>query len=193
MPALKPTDYFGEIVWLGVMPERSGKRIEACSSEHLDLRFGGAVGDAHFGENRASCVRVTAQYPKGTEIRNTRQISIVSEEELAQIAERLEMTDLDPLWLGATIMVRGLPDFSHVPPSSRLQFAGGATLTIDMQNRPCSVVRDTIAHHREGEGAAFVQAAKGRRGVTAWVEREGRISVGDQLRLHVPDQRKWNP
>jgi len=35
-------------------------------------------------------------------------------------------------------------------------------------------------------------AAKGRRGVTAWVEREGRLAVGDALRLHIPDQPAWS-
>ncbi|WIV50315.1 MOSC domain-containing protein [Marivivens sp. LCG002] len=193
MPALKPTDFSGTIVWLGLMPERSGKQITAQRREALDLTFAGAVGDAHYGETRPSCVRVTAQYPKDTPIRNTRQISLVSEEELAQIALRLGMERIDPLWLGATIVVRGIPDFSFIPPSSRLQFESGATVTVDMQNRPCSVVRDTIAAHENGQGAAFVQSARGRRGVTAWVEREGKIAVGDALRVHVPDQRGWKP
>ncbi|MEM6942014.1 MAG: hypothetical protein AAF509_18060 [Pseudomonadota bacterium] len=35
--------------------------------------------------------------------------------------------------------------------------------------------------------------AEGRRGVTAWVEREGMLRVGDTLRLHVPGQRAWQP
>ena len=36
-------------------------------------------------------------------------------------------------------------------------------------------------------------AAKGLRGVTAWVERPGCLRIGDPLRLHVPDQRPWRP
>ena len=42
-----------------------------------------------------------------------------------------------------------------------------------------------------GHGKAFKPAAHGRRGVTAWVEREGPLTLGDELRLHVPDQRNW--
>ncbi len=191
MPALKPTDVVGEVVWLGSMPEYSTATIKSCALSSLELTFSGAVGDAHYGETRASCVRVTAQYEKGTTIRNTRQISVVSEEELAEIAERLGMERIDPLWLGASIVVRGIPDFSFVPPSSRLQFLNGATITVDMQNRPCSIVRNTIAAHVNGQGADFVAAARGRRGITAWVEREGQIAIGDSIRVHIPDQRGW--
>ncbi len=42
-----------------------------------------------------------------------------------------------------------------------------------------------------GAGRRFKAAAEGLRGVTAWVEREGPIAVGDALRLFVPDQRAW--
>jgi len=44
---------------------------------------------------------------------------------------------------------------------------------------------------RPGNGRGFKRAAEGRRGVTAWVEREGMLRLGDTLRLHVPDQRAW--
>jgi MOSC domain-containing protein YiiM len=44
-----------------------------------------------------------------------------------------------------------------------------------------------------GLGKSFKSIAKGRRGVTAWVEREGALKVGDALTLHIPEQRSWNP
>ena len=44
-----------------------------------------------------------------------------------------------------------------------------------------------------GAGDRFKAAAKGRRGVTAWVEREGFVRVGDAVTLHVPGQRGWQP
>jgi hypothetical protein len=49
-----------------------------------------------------------------------------------------------------------------------------------------------IEGHRPGRGKLFKRAAEGRRGVTAWVEREGRIALGDVLRLHIPDQPVWS-
>lgn len=91
------------------------------------------------------------------------------------------------------MVVAGIPDFTHVPPSSRLQGEDGATLVVDMLNRPCQEPAVTIERARPGHGRAFKAAAKGRRGVTAWVEREGTLRVGERLCLHVPAQRAWAP
>jgi hypothetical protein len=44
------------------------------------------VGESHSGATRPSCVRVTMLHPKSTEIRNTRQLSILSAEENTKIA-----------------------------------------------------------------------------------------------------------
>jgi hypothetical protein len=50
-----------------------------------------------------------------------------------------------------------------------------------------------MARATGGQGRAFKEAARDRRGVTAWVEREGRLALGEGLRLHVPGQRAWAP
>ena len=193
MPALKPTDFTARIVWLGVVTTIDRKALLAEPREALELRFDGIEGSVHGGWTRASCSRVKSQYPRGTEIRNERQLSIVSEEELAAIAAQMGLDALDPARLGANIVLRGLPDFSHVPPSSRLQAASGATVCVDMQNRPCQFPALSIDKVAPGLGKGFKPAAEGRRGVTAWVAREGRVAVGDMMRLHVPDQRGWRP
>ena len=78
-----------------------------------------------------------------------------------------------------------------MPPSSRLQAERGATLVVDMENRPCVLPAKPIEAVLPGKGRAFKPAAAGRRGVTAWVEREGVLRVGDSLRLFVPDQAVW--
>ena len=192
MPALIPSEFIGTVVWLGTVLNRAAG-LASQSQESLVASFAGAAEEDHGGLTRASCSRVVSQYPKGTEIRNTRQFSIVSAEELAATAGAMGIDALDPAWIGASIVVEGLPDFSHVPPSSRLQFASGATLTVDMQNRPCHLPAPIIDRFLPGAGKSFKSAAKGRRGVTAWVEREGTLSVGDDVRLHVPDQRGWEP
>lgn len=195
MPALIPTDHVGRVVWLGRVPDRSTPEITTLAMETMDLTFAGlAEGEVHAGLTRPSCSRVVAQYPKGTEIRNTRQLALVSSEEMAEIAARLGLDRIEPVWLGASVVVEGLPDFSHLPPSSRLQVEeSGATLTVDMENRPCQFPAKSIEVVHPGCGKGFKTAARGRRGVTAWVEREGRITVGHRLRLHVPDQRGWRP
>jgi MOSC domain-containing protein YiiM len=134
---------------------------------------------------------VAGLYPRGTEIRNVRQISVLSADELAAIAARMGVPALDPALVGATMVVEGIPDFSRVPPSSRLQAESGATLVIDMENRPCMLPAVPIEAALPGKGKAFRRAAEGRRGVTAWVEREGMLRVGEALRLFVPDQPVW--
>ncbi len=195
MPALKPTDHFGTIVWLGHVKQPVGKDllIHGAPLQEMRLTFAGFAGEVHAGLTRPACSRVSAQHPRGTEIRNTRQVSIVSEEELAAIAVELGLPAVDPAWMGAGIVVAGIPDFTHVPPSSRLQNESGATLVVDMENRPCIEPATTIEAARPGHGKAFKTVAQGRRGVTGWVEREGVLRVGDRLRLHVPDQRGWDP
>ena len=60
-----------------------------------------------------------------------------------------------------------------------------------MENRPCIFPGNVIDEDIPGIGKKFKAAAMGRRGVTAWVECEGDICVGDSLTLHIPDQRHW--
>jgi MOSC domain-containing protein YiiM len=191
MPALKPTGFTARVVWLGRVANRDAA-LASAPLEAAELTFAGIAGEAHGGRTRPSCSRVMAQHPKGTEIANVRQLSVLSVEELAEIAAAMGVARLDPAWLGASLVIAGIPDFSHVPPSSRLQGPSGATLVIDMENRPCHLPARVIDVHLPGAGAAFKAAARGRRGVTAWVEREGRIAPGEALRLHVPDQPPWS-
>ena len=193
MPALIPTDHVGTITWLGRMAHRDRPELESVALSEMVLTFAGEAGDCHAGLTRPSCSRVTSQYPVGTEIRNTRQLSLICAEELALIAGALGLDAVDPAWLGASVVISGLPDFSHLPPSARLQAESGATMVVDMQNRPCQFPARTIEAARPGHGKAFKPAAEGRRGVTAWVECEGVLKVGDRLRLHIPDQRAWAP
>ncbi|KIC36671.1 MOSC domain-containing protein [Leisingera sp. ANG-M7] len=191
MPVLRKTEFTGQITWLGHVPAGSG--LQAVPADHLDLGFGGIAGGRHEGENRASCVRVRNLYPEGTEIRNVRQLTILSEEELALIAGDMGMDSVSPAHLGATIVLRGIPDFTFVPPSSRLQGPDGVTLTVDMENRPCVLPGREIEKDHAGFGARFKPAAQNRRGITAWVEHPGRLQLGSELTLFVPDQRAWAP
>ncbi len=194
MPALIPTKLAGTITWLG----RQSVPVEnlIITSEPvatMPLTFGGMDGEVHAGETRPSCSRVLNQYPRGTTIRNVRQLCLVGAEEMAAVAAELGLTDFDYAWVGASVVIAGLPDFTHLPPSSRLQGPDGVTLVIDMENLPCQEPAVTIERARPGHGKAFKAAAKERRGVTAWVEREGTLHIGDTLTLFIPGQRDWRP
>ncbi len=190
MPALIPTEFTGTITYLGHVPDREAALASAPLAE-MFASFAGAKTESRGGLTRPSCSRVLSQYPRGTEIRNTRQFSVVCQEELARIAGEMGIDRLAPEWLGVSLMISGLPDFSHIPPSSRLQTQRGTTLTADMLNRPCMLPAPVIERFCPGKGKLFKTAAKGLRGITAWVEREGLLSVGDTITLHIPDQRAW--
>lgn len=191
MPALMPTSYSGKITWLGRVID-VGTSLRSEVLQRADLNFEGIAGECHGGLTRPACTRVKAQHKKGTEIRNVRQLTILSEEELAVIAQKMGLEKIDPAWMGASMVIEGIPDFSHVPPSSRLQAPSGACLGIDMENRPCIYPGREVEKDRPGFGPKFKPAAQGRRGVTAWVEREGPIAVGDTVTLHIPDQPIWS-
>lgn len=190
MPALARTETTGRITWLGRITDKP-PILYAHQAQALFAAFAGVEGEVHAGLTRPSCTRVTQQYPVGTTIRNTRQFSIISAEELAEIAAAMGLKAIDPAQMGATMVVTGIPDFTHVPPSSRLQGASGATLVVDLENRPCSLPARAIDVAHPGFSPRFKPAAVGRRGVTAWVEREGWFTLNDEVRLHVPDQRAW--
>ena len=190
MPALAATGLAGRVTWLGRVADRAADLVSGPVAE-LRLTFAGPEGEAHGGLTRPSCSRVLALHPRGTTIRNTRQASVLSDEDLAAIAAQMGLAALDPALLGATLVLSGLPDLSHLPPSSRLQGPDGATLVVDMENRPCQLPAAAIEVRHPGLGRAFKPAAQGRRGLTAWVEREGTLRLGDAMRLFVPDQPAW--
>lgn len=192
MPTLKETSFVGEIVWLGVAAAQAGS-LRSDGVGKLTLGFEGVPDSRHYGAQRPSCVRVKNLYPQGTEIRNVRQLTILAAEELDAIAEEIGVDHLNPGLLGASIVLRGIPDFTHIPPSARLQGRSGVTVTVDMENRPCVLPGREIEADEPGHGRAFKAAATNRRGVTAWVERPGVLSLGDALTLFVPDQRHWTP
>lgn len=192
MPALIPTEHVARVVWLGYQPVPVEKLvITARPLAEMPLSFAGFDGEVHAGVTRPSCSRVVKQFPRGTEIRNVRQLSVVSAEEMAEVAREMGLERLDYAWLGASLVVEGIPDFTHVPPSSRLQGPDGVTLVVDMENLPCQEPAVTIDKALPGQGKGFKRAAEGKRGVTAWVECEGVLRLGDELRLHVPAQRAW--
>lgn len=192
MPALKKTEIIAEVVWLGLVPDRAAA-LSSVAVPQAQLTYAGIPGEAHGGLTRPSCSRVISQHPRGTDIRNVRQLCVMSAEELALIAADCGVDHLDPAYAGASLVVRGIPDFTHLPPSSRLQFPDGSVIVIDMENQPCHLPAKAINADHPGAGDRFKAAAKGRRGVTAWVEREGHVHLGDAVTLHVPGQRSWQP
>ena len=136
-------------------------------------------------------MRTLRQYPRDTPIRNVRQLTLLSVEELADIAAIMGIPEVKPEWVGANIVTSGIPDLTLLPPSSRLQFPSGATIVVDMENEPCRYPAEIIARHNPGQKVGFVKAAKHKRGITAWVEREGDVALHDEITIWIPPQRVY--
>ncbi len=153
----------------------------------LELTYGGVKNDYHEGPIRASGAR-EPWYPRGTEMRNERQLSILSEEELSEIAQTMEIEKVDAGWIGANLVMEGIPNLTYLPPRTLLMFDGGVTIRVDGDNGPCKYAGAEIARNL-GETAEelkntktalnFVKAAQMKRGLVGWVEREGVIKPGE--------------
>ncbi|MEO1330520.1 MAG: sulfurase [Pseudomonadota bacterium] len=190
MPILTPTDLYGEVVYLGVNRDRDAG-LQSAGAARIGVTYEGFEGEAHGGLTRPSCSRVKLQYPRGTEIKNARQVTILSAEELAEIGQAMGLPEaVRPEWVGANLVLKGVPALTTLPPGSRLIFEEGlASLVVDMENGPCKYPAEVIEAVHPGRGLAFPKHAMGKRGVTAWVERVGEIALGMRARLHIPPQR----
>lgn len=191
MPIFVPTDFYATVVWMGAVMGTESDDLRATAISEMPLSFAGNTLDRHAGETRPACVRVRDLHPKGTEIRNARQLSLVSREELDETSKAMGLDAIDPEWIGASLILEGIDDFTHIPPASRLQADDGTCLIVDIENRPCVLPGRVIEGERPGFGASYKAAAQNRRGVTASVERPGTLRTGDKLRLFIPDQRGW--
>ncbi|MDR7035038.1 MOSC domain-containing protein [Mesorhizobium sp. BE184] len=174
--------------------------VYAAPSDHFETRavdalavgFEGIAGDYHAGVTRRSGGR-EPWYPRGTEIRNERQLSLVAPDELAQVAQTMGIAEIKPEWMGANLLIEGLPRFSLLPSGTLLFFKSGATLKIDALNNPCRQTGRLVAEQArmadQPAGAlAFVKAAKRLRGLVAWVEKPGLIRQGEEISVRVPEQ-----
>jgi hypothetical protein len=161
-------------------------------ADELRLGFDGISGDFHAGPTRRSGGR-EPWYPRGTEMRNERQLSIVAADELAVVAERMGLAEIKPEWIGANLVIEGVPNLSMLPAGTLLFFKGGVTIKVDAQNGPCRIAGRSIAENAgmadvEAGALLFPKAAKRLRGVVAWVERPGTIKAGEEISVRVPEQ-----
>lgn len=180
----------GKVEQLLANPDRD-KGLEKQPVPEARFGFSGMEGDCHGGLTRASDSRMLKQYKRGTEVRNARQVSILSREELAEVAARMAIPAVRPEWIGANMLVSGIPDLTLLTPGSRLQFPSGAILVVDAENHPCRYPADVIARHHPDPAMGFLKAAMHKRGVVGWVEAEGMIRTGDRITVWIPPQRLY--
>jgi hypothetical protein len=163
--------------------------LVSTAKDKILVHMAGIAGDRHYGFTFPSNGRYQ-MYPRRTEIRNSRQFSIISAEEMSEVAAQLNIAHIQPEWLGANILTSGIPAITFLPPSTRLTFPGGVALVVLGENEPCVNVGrvfkeelpDLIKHE-----ADFVKAAVHKRGIVAWIEHPGTISPGDEITVEIPE------
>ena len=166
--------------------------IQSTRLQQVEVTFEGFTGEKHSGFTRPADSR-TPYYTRGTPIRNTRQVSILSAEEMQQAAANLGVAEIRPEWIGANLLLSGIPRLSKLPPNTRLVFESGAVLSITAENHPCKLAGRTIAAQlgRLELGELYPKAAAGLRGVVAVVELPGLIRIGDTVTVEIPRQTQY--
>ncbi len=177
----------------GLFKTHTARHFETESVDQLGLSFGGIDGDRHGGYTRKSGGR-EPWYPRGTEMRNERQLSLLSPQDMTAIASGLGVDTVQPEWIGGNLLIGGIPDFTQLPPRTCLFFAGGVTIRIDGLNVPCRLSgRSIAAHYPEKNNLEldFVKVARYLRGLVGWVEKPGTITMGEAVEVRVPEQRLY--
>ena len=188
LPAIQPAQKInGTITGLY---KADGSDYVTKAVDELPLTFDGIPGDYHAGPTRRSGAR-EPWYPRGTEMRNERQLSILSPQELRIVAKRLDIPELKPEWIGGNLLLDGIEAFTMLPPRTLLFFENGVTIKIDGDNGPCRDSGRSIAQHvgdRPDIELAFPQQAQHLRGLVGWIEKEGTVSVGEKFEARIPPQ-----
>lgn len=159
--------------------------IRSQSLDSVEVYFEGFAGDKHSGITKLSDGR-TKFYQRGTQIRNSRQVSLVSKEELDIIKERLGIDRLQPEWMGANLMIEGIPSFTEIEPNTRFFFKSGAVLLITGDNLPCATMTEEICKYFPEKlelSGKVINASMNLRGLVAVVELPGKITKGEEVRV----------
>lgn len=174
----------------GVFRTASPDDFQTTAAESLELTFEGVPGDRHAGFTRKSGGR-EPWYPRGTDMCNERQVSILAVDELSEVAARMEIDDLKSEWIGGNILISAIPNLTRIPPRTRLVFEGGTVIRVDGDNAPCRFAGAAIAANypgREGLDLLFPKVARGLRGLVGYVEKAGVIRSGETVTAHIPEQ-----
>ncbi len=174
-----------------------GNEMQTVEVDRLEVEIAGIVGDYHYGHSRKSGSR-EPWYPRGTEMCNERQLTLVAADEMAHVAGLMGIERIEPEWIGANMVIEGLRLLSLVPPRTQLFFAGGVTLRVDGANVPCKFSGASIASHYPDRdqtdlALAFPAHAKKRRGLVVRVEKPGVIEAGEEITVAIPDQWIYRP
>ena len=170
------------------------------------VRGTGVRGDSHAGARLVDArehALLDFGFAKGAEIANVREFSMVSVEELAEIAANMGLPNTVPFGcLGENVVVSGIPHLTQLPPGTLVCFRKNAdqrrtaVLAVWGENKPCLAPGEAIQRHYAQIpklAGKFPKAAMGKRGVVGLVYSSGTIHTGDEVVAHVPAQQLYEP
>ncbi|MEE8294197.1 MAG: MOSC domain-containing protein [Sphingomonadales bacterium] len=162
----------------------------------LEAELDGFVGDRHRSYSRKAWAG--DKQPEGTTLRNERQWSAVSVEELLEIQRFMDLKDpLTAADIGANICLPGVPLLSRLAKGTVLKFPSGAQLEVSEYNTPCLEMGQKLSKiHTTKSGepirdSTFSKAAKYRRGLVGVIEVAGSINPGDEVTIIPYEPPKW--
>ncbi len=166
----------------------------------ISFNLWGPVGDRHFGDCRllsghdGEYIR-TSDLERGNQVFNWRTWTGLSDEEVSETEAQLGHP-VPPGTVLENIRIAGIPNFSKLPPTSRLVFPSKkvlrqteqAILAVWEENGPCRTAGERVAalYGNTKLTAAYVKSALNRRGVMGFVLASGRVYLGDEVRVYPP-------
>lgn len=170
------------------------------------VRGHGVRGDKHAGVRLADVREdelLSFGLTKGMEIANFREVSIVSAEELTDVAAIMNLPQAFPHGcLSENIIIGGIPKLTQLPTGTMLFFRKDkrqirtAVLVVWKENGPCLGPGEAIQQSFPDTpklARLFPRAAAGKRGIVAIVYASGNIHVGDTVIAKIPKQRIYDP
>ncbi|WNC68856.1 hypothetical protein RI845_01580 [Thalassotalea nanhaiensis] len=184
----------GKLVAVNLGKETDG--LAKSPTNYLHAELDGFVGDRHRSIQR-QCWQGDKQ-AKGSIRRNERQWSATSIEELAEITEKMDLSQpLTADKVSVNLCFEGIPKLSLLPKGSILKFSSGAELMVEEYNPPCVEMGEKLAEifstnsGKDLVATDFTKAAAFSRGLVGVVEVAGKLSVGDQVSVSVYQPPLW--
>ena len=143
----------GRVAWIGLRP-RAKAPLEVVTSAVVTIDQG--LGGDHY---RGSSGK--------------RQVTLIQAEHLDAVARLLGVNRIDPLWTRRNIVVSGINLLAF---AGRQFEIGEAVLSFTDYCEPCERMEENL-------GSGGYNAMQGHGGICARVIREGKITLGDTVRL----------
>ena len=148
----------GRVEWIGIRTERRGA-VQPLE-EVTASQAAGLEGDHYAGKN------------------GNRQATLIQSEHLDVMASILKKEKIDPVLARRNIVVSGINLLAFADQQFQI---GGAVMEMTGHCQPCTHMEANL-----GEGG--YNAMRGHGGITARIVRDGKIRLGDAVRLFVGDE-----